>query len=696
MEDLVQKTDLVKLLGMKPTSTETKQRVQAATTLNLVNANKRSQNSSSRVSSAGSAKTVSLPKSTKKAGNRPSEAVPVKSEPVPVPAPAPIVVVEQKESSAVIAKTASAPRSKKRKLSQTGSAAIPASESVDSHGGGSAGVLDDDAFEALFADDEIPPPPPPPSSSSLVVEPAAKKSKKSTTGTTPTAKTKAAQPAAPPPAFDPFEGDDEDLFGDGEAAPVEGVVVKERADWQIAADNVLKALGKHPYVDISRPATAVADFYIPVIEANPSIRDEYLSVIKKPMDLNTLRHELDQDLLSGSLDFYNKAVSVFQNAVDYNYLHSDSPYAVRLAERSQILVVYAKWLCLEMLPLDDDSKTSSPLRPSIRDQCRREREEIISSFSIAAMEHNPYSECKKLLKDMERCRTSSERRVLPFFLEPVNEKDVTDYIVYVRHPADISSIKYRLDGTLPVDSRIANAINKHAPRYQTYGEFLTDMRRVFSNAITYNQVHLESDTTGMSKIIYEAAQMYSERLEGLLPKLTMGFADRVQRAKLDAKELAEQLESIRKRKLEQEQEMEEITKKIIDEVKQTDSVYAAEFDFEKKQRETELQLQQQLLAQRKALVLAANQQGQLLEDLVHDVPPEEQMSAVNNQSPSGAANAPLIEQESRSLLITGFGVGGQVPSRYNRMQILAKLELRKKVWSAWTDDLCHVPTVSGP
>lgn len=39
-------------------------------------------------------------------------------------------------------------------------------------------------------------------------------------------------------------------------------------------------------------------------------------------------------------------------------------------------------------------------------------------------------------------------------------KAISDYSVYVRNPADLSTIKYRLDGTLPSALRVADLIGK--------------------------------------------------------------------------------------------------------------------------------------------------------------------------------------------------------------------------------------------
>ena len=71
----------------------------------------------------------------------------------------------------------------------------------------------------------------------------------------------------------------------------------------------------------------------------------------------------------------------------------------------------------------------------------------------------------QLLKDVERCRTNQDRIQLSFFIYPVNLQQLSDYAVYVRNPIDLSTIKYKLDGTLPSVQAIVDLVNKQSPRY---------------------------------------------------------------------------------------------------------------------------------------------------------------------------------------------------------------------------------------
>lgn len=167
---------------------------------------------------------------------------------------------------------------------------------------------------------------------------------------------------------------------------------------------------------------------------------------------------------------------------------------------------------------------------------------------------------------------------MSFFTMPVNENALSDYSVYVRNPIDLSTIKYKLDGTLPTDVRTCNAINRAAAhRYTFYSEFISDLKRVFANALKYNKMHLEEDITGLSKEIYAAAEllqvssnihfipyvctdklificMIQTKLDGLLPALTVSLADKIERNKITSNESAQRdHERAVKRQKEEEQ-----------------------------------------------------------------------------------------------------------------------------------------------
>ena len=130
----------------------------------------------------------------------------------------------------------------------------------------------------------------------------------------------------------------------------------------------------------------------------------------------------------------------------------------RLVTRSQHLVNYARWLCLEqLLPVAADASTSSsgggggskskptppsPLTEALRDEERGKREELLKNSSLL----DSVAECRKLIKDLERSRNKAEAIQICYFATPVDQNRLSDYSVYVRNPIDLSTVKVRRVG----------------------------------------------------------------------------------------------------------------------------------------------------------------------------------------------------------------------------------------------------------
>jgi hypothetical protein len=103
-----------------------------------------------------------------------------------------------------------------------------------------------------------------------------------------------------------------------------------------------------------------------------------------------------------------------------------------------------------------------PLTRAAQEEQRKLRDTLLSEWYIQDTGGSPYTECNKLLKDLQRGRNKAEYIQIGYFQEPVNVKAISDYSVYVRNPADLSTIKYRLDGTLPSALRVADLIGEFA------------------------------------------------------------------------------------------------------------------------------------------------------------------------------------------------------------------------------------------
>ena len=139
------------------------------------------------------------------------------------------------------------------------------------------------------------------------------------------------------------------------------------------------------------------------------------------------------------------------------------------------LVNYSKWLCLETLPLittppttteesstnqhtannttsippskrstkssssTTTATTTAPTTPTLylttthRDTQRQQRIQILQNTPIDFI----LTLCRKLIKDIERCKNKKEQFQLNYFLIPVSEETLSDYSVYVRKPIDL-------------------------------------------------------------------------------------------------------------------------------------------------------------------------------------------------------------------------------------------------------------------
>lgn len=264
--------------------------------------------------------------------------------------------------------------------------------------------------------------------------------------------------------------------------------------------------------------------------------EDYLSKIQTPMDLTLVENDLKRGAILDTDSFLEKVLLVFQNAVTYNG-SKETSYAKKLTSRCRHLVEYTKWLAMEMLPLRDDSNVENPeklgdLRESLRVESRQQRMDILKVPYRSFV--NPknlgglgvdINDCNKLLKDLEkrttwggakRDRKQPDRLLLSFFTTPVNLKVLSDYSIYVRKPMDLSTVRAKLE-SIP-------------PKYVCYHEFVDDVKLIFSNAITYNRIHENTDTTGVSANVLNAALHFQIKLDFLLNHdFSIDLCDRIRK-----------------------------------------------------------------------------------------------------------------------------------------------------------------------
>ena len=320
---------------------------------------------------------------------------------------------------------------------------------------------------------------------------------------------------------------------------------RELVGWENEASTIWRAMARHAFVDVNK-GSVVSNFFVPVCEMFPEIAASYLDIVKSPMDMSTLQLELYRGSIDDKNEFYNKLKSIFSNAMDYNSSHSGSDFAVRLVRRCAHLVLYTQWLCLEYFKLGEadtaaitnnapvvaaapqlvttiqsvdtttttdatlngNSEVAVPkdvvdsipltfdyLTVSDRDKERARRLEIVSAADIIST-----TECKRLIKQVERSTsaTKAEKIKVSYFSVPVDEKLLADYALYVKKPIDLSTVKVRLEGPASSTYFNNNSQLKVPPKYKKYGEFISDLRLIFQNAIKYNGAHLTTDSTGIS------------------------------------------------------------------------------------------------------------------------------------------------------------------------------------------------------
>jgi Bromodomain len=119
------------------------------------------------------------------------------------------------------------------------------------------------------------------------------------------------------------------------------------------------------------------------------------------------------------------------------------------------------------------------------------------------------SECEKLLKAL---RHQSDLKYMTFFIAPNYPHD---YAAYISKPMDWE--------------RVQRTLKKR--QYHLFGDFIEDLRLIFSNALKYNSKHQGIDN--VSGRAYEAAKYMSIKLEVAISKLLLTVSDRLERERID-------------------------------------------------------------------------------------------------------------------------------------------------------------------
>lgn len=328
---------------------------------------------------------------------------------------------------------------------------------------------------------------------------------------------------------------------------------KDLESWEGACSGFFRELKKHPWISSSKRFV----FDAPVTLLHPDIKESYLALIKKPMDLTTAESKLLQGgIYSAPQEFVNDVALVFSNAEMFNRAGNEQgdPTSCAYYDASRHLLRYTRWLSLETISefLIDDSGSEGAvergpisqwrLSTSNLSDARLEMEEIVFSQVIDLSDEGERStwmegECEKLLKVL---RHQSDQKRMKYFLTPFYP---ADYFAYISKPMAWENIHQGLKER----------------KYETFGEVIADLRLIFSNALKYNG--RTKDTDPFSRDAYDSAQVMSDKLESAIKRSLITIGDRVEREKveqvvLDREEEIERKEEEERMKKEWQEERE--------------------------------------------------------------------------------------------------------------------------------------------
>ncbi|KAI9361250.1 hypothetical protein DFJ73DRAFT_814560 [Zopfochytrium polystomum] len=212
-------------------------------------------------------------------------------------------------------------------------------------------------------------------------------------------------------------------------------------------------------------------FQVPVDPVALNLPD-YFSIIKKPMDLSTLRTKLTSGELKTPSDFSSTARLIFKNACTYNppttQVHQDAVLLRELLQKE----------------FDKAFAKSAPKKAREGSVKKEIKQELAKPFSVPSKGADPgaasgpldVKACRKLLKTLKSQLESG------WFLQPVDPValNIPTYFDVIKKPMDFSTLQSKLD----------------AGEFGSVSDFLTAAHLIFRNATTFNppvtQVHKDA------------------------------------------------------------------------------------------------------------------------------------------------------------------------------------------------------------
>ncbi len=296
---------------------------------------------------------------------------------------------------------------------------------------------------------------------------------------------------------------------------------KDLYSWEGACSRFYRELKKHPWISTSK--RFVFDAPVPLL--HPEIKEAYSAKIKNPMDLTTAECKLLQGgIYQNPQEFVDDIALVFANAVTFNQAGHEQgdPTSCAYYDASRHLLRYTRWLSLEVISqfLIDDSHSEGAtqtgpipqwkLTTSNQRDGRKEMDEIVmKQYLDSDSDRFTWAECEKLLKSL---RHQSDMKKMSFFLQP---NYPADYFAYIAKPMAWETCHRRLQDR----------------KYETFGEVVSDLRLIFSNALKYNG--RVKDVDSVSKTAYESAVIMSGKLEAAIQRMLVTVSDRIEREKVE-------------------------------------------------------------------------------------------------------------------------------------------------------------------
>ncbi|CCI41000.1 unnamed protein product [Albugo candida] len=282
--------------------------------------------------------------------------------------------------------------------------------------------------------------------------------------------------------------------------------------WEYVCDNVISKVSKIEHI-------SKLHFDQPLLKIFPQLTTEYLKMIGEPMDIATLRSQLQSHAISAPAEFVRKGSLIFQNAIDFNSAGDDASLHVR--EMSQHLLWYFQSLCTEQTLISGEEA---------RVELRKERADVIQNIALEIKAR----ECQKLLRGLQSQKY--QKNSWPFqkpvkALFPLLE---ADYFELIKTPMDLATIQDKLNSF----------------EYSTYGDFIRDVRLTFENAILYNRA--DKGREGWS--VYGAAVSMLKVIDDLWGTVTLEVAEKLRRREV----LRKERERIMEAKRREEQRLKEI------------------------------------------------------------------------------------------------------------------------------------------